>query len=230
MREIGRILINDYLHALNAHRRNFQYPKPPDHYLEYVIEGKAPVVLIPGLAEKWGFLKEIADDISMSGHPVFTIPELGYHTQNIPSSAKTVSEQIKKNKLQNVILITHSKGGLVGKHLLVYENEEDRIKGLIAIATPFSGSNPAKFIPHPSFKEVIPKSTVIEDLMAHDEVNDRIVSIYPMYDNHLLNKGGSILEGANNIELKVYGHHTILVSKELLESVNRSIEFLTSKE
>lgn len=115
----------------------------------------------------------------------------------------------------------------LGKYLLVHYNDDQRIKGLIAIATPFSGSNLGKPISHRAYQELTPKSSVVLALQKDRSVNHRIVSLYPVFDNHVWAKEGSFLDGAENQELKVHGHHRILASKVLLESVNLAVKKLS---
>ena len=59
------------------------YHTPPKHYLEYTEEGKVPVILIPGVLCKWSFLKHLGDKMSLAGHPVYIVPELGYNLFNM---------------------------------------------------------------------------------------------------------------------------------------------------
>jgi pimeloyl-ACP methyl ester carboxylesterase len=223
MRELGHWIV-DYLHLFRGQSRAFLHREQPKHYLKYVIEGKSPVILLPGILEKWGFLKDLGDAISQRGHPVFIVPGLGYHLSDITTSAKVVRELIDENDLQNVVLIGHSKGGLVGKDILVHENFDNRVVGIVAVATPFSGSRIARLVPHKSFKELSPESHLIQDLNFHTDVNHQIISVFPVFDNHVWSEEGSRLEGAKNIQVEAYGHHKVLFTKQLLEQVIQSVE------
>ena len=64
------------------------------------------------------------------------------------------------------LLSPTAKGGLIGKHILAFNNLDGKIKKLIAIATPFGGSHAAKLIPHKPAKELHPKSEIIKTLQA----------------------------------------------------------------
>jgi len=223
---------------------------PPKHYLGYTIDGKVPVVLIPGILGKWGFMKSLGDKISRRGHPVYIVPELGYNIYNIPTSAKTlrslivhiipkrghvppkisrgaeaVRKLIEEEDLSGVVLVAHSKGGLIGKYLLAHHNIDNRVLGMVAIASPFSGSAMAKLIPHDSFKELRADSEIIQDLERHRKANERIISIIPEYDNHVWAERGSFLESAaENIEVPIHGHHKVLFDKKVLSLVLSAIE------
>jgi predicted alpha/beta hydrolase family esterase len=216
--------IRDYLYAIHRHNYSFIFRKPPKHYLGYVKENKAPVILIPGLYEKWHFIKAIADPLSLQGHPIYVLEHLGYNTKEIGHVAKLIRELIDEKKLRDVVIVAHSKGGLIGKHLLAFDNQDGKIKKLIAIATPFSGSHIVKFIHHKSAKELHPDSEIIKKLTNEKRIDHKIVSIFGTFDNHIWPESSSYLEGAKNIQVKAYGHHKILSNREVKNIILAEVE------
>ena len=175
--------VRDYLYLIKGY--SFLFYKPPKHYLGFVLEKKPPVILIPGVNIKWQFLKAIADLISLNGNPVYAVEHLGYNTKAIDHSAKVIRELIDEKNLHDVIIVAHSKGGLIAKHLLAYDNKDGRIVKVIAIATPFQGSHLVKFIRSKTLKELHPESEIIKKLHSQADVNHKIVSIFGEYDNHV---------------------------------------------
>lgn len=127
--------IKDYVHALGKHKDSFLYRNPPEHYLSYVKKNLPAIIIVPGVLEKWHFLKSIADPLSIKGYAIYVLQNLGYNTQSIKSSARLVSKLIFQKKLKNVVIIAHSKGGLIGKQVLL-DDKNKKVKKLIAIATP----------------------------------------------------------------------------------------------
>jgi len=214
--------VHDYFYLAKGY--TFMFHKPPKHYLSYVLENKSPVILIPGLYSKWQFLKAIADPISLKGHPVYVVGRLGYNTKAIDRSAKLIRELIDEKNLRNVIIIAHSKGGLIAKHLLAYDNQDGRVTKVIAIATPFLGSHAVRFLPGKAFKELHPEGEIIKKLHSQSEVNHKIVSIFGEFDNHIWPTGNCRLEGAKNIQVNVYGHHKILFNKHVRDIILEEIE------
>lgn len=227
--------------------------EPPAHYLEYQVAGRLPVILIPGILGKWGYMKRLGDKISLRGHSTYIVPGLGYNIYSIPSSAKIlrslivhiipklghiiphlekgalkVRKLIEKEKLEGAILVTHSKGGLIGKYLLAHHNADGRVIGVVAISTPFSGSALAHLIPHHSYKELRIDSKIVADLEKHTAVNQKIISIFPEYDPHIWAKQGSYLKGAKNLKIPVGGHNTLLANKKIIRAVLKSIDEITA--
>lgn len=215
---------HDYLYLIHKQANSFIFKNPPKHYLGHIVEGKNPIILIPGVFEKWNFLKFIVNPLSLKGHPIFVLEHLGYNTREISHSAKLVRELIDEKNLKDIIIISHSKGGLIGKYLLAFLNGDRRIKKVITIATPFGGSSIVKITPHRIFRELSPESEIIKNLMAEKSVNHKIVSIYGIFDNHVWPTLSCNLEGAKNIQVGVYGHHKILFSKKVREIVISEVE------
>ncbi len=208
--------VRDYLYLFRGQSYSFIFRKPPRHYLGHVKEGFSPVILIPGVFEKWQFLKAIADPISLLGHPVYVLEHLGYNTGEIFKAAKLVRELIDEEKLKNVVIIAHSKGGLIGKYVLAFYDEDKKVKKLISIATPYKGSTLAKISSARVFRELLPgNAETIQKLHNEKDVNRHIVSIYGIFDNHVWPQGGCHLEGAKNIQVNTHGHHHILFDKRV---------------
>jgi triacylglycerol lipase len=97
--------VHDYLHMLHKQSNAFLMRKPPEHYLGCIKEGKAPIILIPGVYEKWHFLKAFADSLSLAGHPIYLLEHLGYNTKAIHHSAKLIEELINEKDLQGIIVL-----------------------------------------------------------------------------------------------------------------------------
>ncbi len=223
MRKIFYWII-DYYYLLLGKLLMYFYKAPPKQYLGYVVKGKNPVILIPGNSNKWGFLKKLGDTVSDLGHAVYIPHKLGSNLFDIPTSAKIVREIIDNNNLKKVILIGHSKGGLVGKYILIHKNQDNKVNRLIAIGAPFSGSDIVTHLPFRSFQELSPKSKIIQEMNSNFKVNSKIVSIMPEFDNHVWSDKGSYLEGALNIKLPIKGHHKIVFDKMSISKIAGQIE------
>lgn len=213
----------DYLYMLHGHSQAF-YVKEPAHYLGYVRAGKFPIILIPGIFSKWHFLKFFADPISHRGHPVYVVRALGSNIGEISHSAKIIRKLIDEKNLHDVIIIAHSKGGLIGKYLLGFLNRDNRIKKVIAIATPFGGSYMVKYFKLKALAELHPQSRAILELKAQREVNRHIVSVFGVFDNHVWPEASCRVEGAKNIEVNTHGHHKILFDKKVRDIVLEEVE------
>ena len=219
--------LRDYAYATKFYAQTLTNQNPPQHYLDYIDNTKVPVLLIPGVNTKWHFLKRIADDISQVGHPVHIIKDLGHNRQAISPSADIVRAYIDEHDLHSVIILAHSKGGLIGKQLLLQHNHDKRIVKVIAIASPFAGSSLAKVMPDRAMRELSSASTIVQDQHANTDVNQDIISIYGMYDNHVWPVASAILAGAENIQVNTNGHHQILSSDQTKDIVLQKVAEIT---
>ncbi|WP_166873192.1 triacylglycerol lipase [Salinibacterium sp. ZJ450] len=181
----------------------------------------APVLLIPGVWETWQFLRPVAERLNEAGHPIHVVDDLGYNRGGVREMAAITERYLQRHDLQGVIIVAHSKGGLIGKHVMLGASG-DRIRRMIAIATPFAGSVYANYLPVRTLRAFRPSDKTILLLGEGIAANKRIVSIYPKFDPHI--PAGSFLAGARNIELPVAGHFRILSDPRLLRAVLTNLE------
>lgn len=218
----------DLLFAANGAAKMYIYRKPPAHYLGFVKDGKYPVIVIPGYMGRWAFMKSIADPISHLGHPVYVLPHLGNNMKDIPTSAKIVYDLINENNLKKVIIVAHSKGGLIGKYLMVHFDKDQKVSGMVTIGTPHMGSNLASYFKFIKSNEFHPSHQMIKELTGYPEVNKRIITISASFDNLVWHEKKAALDGAlDNLHVAVAGHHKLIFDKEVREKVISSIERLS---
>lgn len=191
----------------------------PSRYLQ---GDKRHVVILPGVYETWRPLRAIANELNRRGHPVHLVHSLGFNRDPIPASSKLVALDIATLGLTGVALVAHSKGGLIGKHLLTYQNTDERVDRLVAVATPFGGSKLARYTMGSTLRAFLPSDPVIRALAGETTVNGRITSIYPRFDPNI--PEGSSLEGAKNVEIPILGHFRILTSKAAIKAVAEAVE------
>jgi pimeloyl-ACP methyl ester carboxylesterase len=175
------------------------------------------VVLVPGVYESWRFLQPLTDAVRAAGHAVHVVDDLGFNSGQIPEMAAAVRRYADSRDLPRVALLGHSKGGLIGKHLLVHANADSRFDRLVAVNTPFCGSTRARWIPLPAVQVFRPDAPLVQELEAHTAVNAAITSIYSAVDPNI--PGGSRLEGARNVEVDTVGHFRALSDPRVRNAV-----------
>ena len=181
----------------------------------------APVLLLPGVYETWQFLRPVADRLNALGHPIHTLPELGYNRLTIAASAELAQRYLDERNLTGVIIVAHSKGGLIAKHMMVTDDRAGRIDRLIAINSPFGGSTLANWAPVRTLRAFSPRDETVMTLAANRAANTRITSIYSRLDP--LIPGGSELDGAQNVCLPMVGHFRPLSSPALFAAIEGAI-------
>jgi hypothetical protein len=207
----------DYGYAACWQARAVLRPGSEQALLDGADPRAAPVLLIPGIWETWRFLLPVAEQLHRAGHPVHAVSGIGYNRGTVAQMSAVVSGHLAEADLHGVILLAHSKGGLIGKHVMSASPESARVARMIAVNTPFSGSVYARFAPIRSLRIFSPRDAGLLKLAANLEVNQRIASIYSVFDPHI--PGGSHLEGATNIRLGTMGHFRILGDQRLFRAV-----------
>lgn len=175
-----------------------------------------PVVILPGVYETWKFLQPLVAALHENGHPLHVVELLRRNRHPVTQMAEKVTAYLEQHDLRGVVLVAHSKGGLVGKQVMVGP-ASDRIRSMVAVATPFGGSRYARMLPARSLRLFSPRDATILALGGQSSVNSRIVSIYGTFDPHIPER--SELAGGRNIMLPTGGHFRILAHPRVLAEV-----------
>ena len=176
-----------------------------------------PVVVIPGVWEPWGFLGPLIDAVHEAGHPVHVIPALGRNSRPVPDAARTVAGFLEERDLRDVVLVAHSKGGLIGKYVMSEFDPDDRITAMVAICTPFAGSDYARYMAPRTLRAFSPSDPTTLMLQANLDTNARITTIAGVFDPHIPTIVG--LEGATNITIEDGGHFRLLDRPDVIDIV-----------
>lgn len=163
-----------------------------------------PVLLLPGIYETWPVMRGTARALHDAGHPVHTVPALGLNVRSLAESAQLARARIEGIDAPALVLVAHSKGGLVGKLLLADPHVRDRLAGLVAVNTPFAGSSYARWFPAAPVRALSPHDPHLRALGRDVTAHARVWSVYARFDPHV--PGGSELPGAVNVPLPVDGH------------------------
>jgi pimeloyl-ACP methyl ester carboxylesterase len=187
------------------------------------------VVLLPGVYEHWSFLRPLGDALNAQGHRVAIVHGLRLNRRPIVETSDRLARALARVRVQPAgrIIVAHSKGGLVGKHLLLRDEAKALgLIGLVAICTPFAGARRARLFTDPSIRALLPGDETIVMLGNAASVNARIVSVFGTFDAHV--PDGSALDGATNVRVPVAGHFRVLGAPETLLAVRDGIAMLRS--
>lgn len=209
----------DYVYALRGQWRALTRRSGPDSLEEG--EG-TPIVLLPGIYETWRFLEPLARSLHDRGHPIHVVTELGDNRRPIAEQASRVAAVLVARGLDDVVLVAHSKGGLIGKHVMAFHPAGSRVRAMVAVATPFGGSRYSRLMPTSSLRAFASGDATMRALAAAADANSRIVSVYGPFDPHI--PEGSELAGARNVRLTGGGHFRVLADPRVIAEVVRVAE------
>lgn len=221
-----RVRARDYAYALQAQVQGLL----PDDAAARRLEvppgggpGRVPVVLLPGIYEPWQVMAPLAWALHDAGHPVHVLRTLGRQGAPVGALADAVRAELDERGLTDVWLVAHSKGGLVGKSLLVDDAADAlatgaprRYRGLVAVATPWSGSVLAPLVPLHAVRELGPRAAGLLALAAQTEADADIVAVRPRWDQLVRGASWSVAPaGAREVVLDSDGHFGVMRDPEL---------------
>ena len=208
--------VADYAYALTWQLRAFVSRTDP---AEFATGDRAPLVVLPGIYETWRFMQPLITELHGRGHPVHVIAALGRNRWPVPRGARHVADYLRAHDLDDVVLVAHSKGGLIGKQVMTDAAVASRIHAMVAVASPFGGSVYGSLMLLPALRAFSPRAPVIRALALDRAPNERIVSVYGAFDPHI--PGGSELDGARNVRLETGGHFRVLAHPRVVAEVER---------
>jgi len=204
----------DYVYAAVAQIRAITGRGAPD---DLARGSGVPILILPGIYETWRFVEPLARALHDRGHPVHVVTELGGNLRPVAESAERVGRLLEARALEDVVVVAHSKGGLIGKHLMAFHPAGARVRAMVAVATPFGGSRYSRLMPTPSLRAFRSGDATMRALAASAAVNARIVSVYGLFDPHI--PEGSELAGAKNVRLSTGGHFRVLADPRVIAEV-----------
>lgn len=197
--------VADYAYAAWRQIRAFTTRPDPRGFLS---GDGAPILIIPGVYEPWRFLLPLIRDLHGRGHPVHVVDPLRNNRVPVTAGARIVEEYLARQGLERVTVVAHSKGGLIGKHIMTFGSGAHRIRAMVAVAAPFGGSRYARFLLSPTLRSFSPHDATLQRLACDARANARIVSVFARFDPHI--PEGSELAGARNVRVETGGHFRIL--------------------
>jgi hypothetical protein len=117
----------DYLYAARRQAAILQLPwaigrhRPTPERWEQGSDDLPEVVLLPGVYEHWTFMRPLGDALNKAGHRVSVVHGLGINRRDVAETAERLGRTLAETPAPAAgrVLVAHSKGGLIGKHLLV---------------------------------------------------------------------------------------------------------------
>jgi hypothetical protein len=211
--------IRDYAYAAGWQVRGAVSRTPADAFHS---GDRTPVVVIPGVYENWQFMLPLITALHRAGHPVHVVTLLQRNRLDVPVAARLVADHIAAARLTDAVIVAHSKGGLIGKYIMLALDPDGLIDRMIAVCTPFSGSRYARYLLIPSLRVFSPRNALTVQMAREEAINHRITSIYGVYDPHI--PEGSILPGATNIRLQATGHFRILGDEQTARTILEQLQ------
>lgn len=215
-------LIREYFLIIKLKLRTYRIKQPPE---QWTYGQKGNVLLIHGWNETWSYLLEVGNFINWLGYRVHICDNIDRNRGHIYVNAQKVNDLILEKGLNNLILVSHSKGGLVAKALIDKMPAGEMVTKSISIAAPYNGSYWG-YLGVGWLSNLVPGS---EFIVSFNEIkeNGKTISVRSKIDNSVIPFDSPILPNATNIQLPVIGHTSILQSEDLMNCLSKILKELS---
>jgi triacylglycerol esterase/lipase EstA (alpha/beta hydrolase family) len=201
--------------------RPFGWPQPK---LPKVEAGeRPPVILLHGLFQNRSCLFWLQYRLHAAGYKQIVsinTPPWRDMEASTESLAKKVDELRINLKIDKVILVGHSMGGMIARNYVQNRGGSAYVHGMVTLGSPHHGSKLAPFALSSMGKTLLPGSVFLKDFNSVVWPEEtQAVSIYTRYDNIVLPAESGKMNGAQQIELDGMGHTSLLFHPRSLQAV-----------
>ncbi|MCK4507152.1 MAG: alpha/beta fold hydrolase [Desulfuromonadales bacterium] len=201
--------------------RPFGWPQPK--LLAAEPGARPPVILLHGLFQNRSCLFWLQYRLRAAGYQqIISIntPPWRDMEASTESLAKKVDELRIKLKVDKVILVGHSMGGMIARNYVQNRGGAAYVHGMVTLGSPHHGSKLAPFALSSMGKSLLPGSAFLKQFNSTDWPKEtQAVSIYTRYDNIVLPAESGKMDGAQQIELDGMGHTSLLFHPRSLQAV-----------
>lgn len=193
---------------------------------------RPPVILLHGLFQNRGCLFWLQFRLRSAGYlqtmSISTPPWRDIETLT-EILAKKVDELRIRLKVDKVVLVGHSMGGMIARNYIQNRGGAANVYGVVTLGSPHHGSKLAPFAISPMGKTLLPgcEFLVKFNSMPWPE-QARAISIYTRYDNIVLPAESAKMTGAQVVELDGMGHTSLLFHPRSLQAVIEAVNQITT--
>jgi triacylglycerol esterase/lipase EstA (alpha/beta hydrolase family) len=184
---------------------------------------RPPVILLHGLFQNRSCLFWLQYRLRAAGYQQITsinTPPWRDMEASTEILARKVDELRINLKVDKVILVGHSMGGMIARNYVQNRGGAAYVQGMVTLGSPHHGSKLAPFALSSMGKTLLPGSEFLNQFnsVAWPE-ETQAVSIYTRYDNIVLPAESGKMDGAQQIELDGMGHTSLLFHPRSLQTV-----------
>jgi len=186
-----------------------------------------PVILLHGLFQNRSCLFWIQSRLRASGYQhiisINTPPwrDLESLTEVL---AKKVDELRIRLKIDKVIMIGHSMGGIIARNYIQNRGGAANVAQLVTLGSPHHGSKLAPFAISPMGKTLLPGSDFLQKINSVPWPESiPAISIYTCHDNMVQPVTSSRMNGAETVELDGMGHTALLFHPRAIQAISDAL-------
>ncbi|MFY9331956.1 MAG: alpha/beta fold hydrolase [Candidatus Nanopelagicales bacterium] len=200
-----------------------------------VIAAGTPIVLMHGLVDNRSIFATMRRSLSRKGFGSTYALNYSPLTDDIRAVAVRLDELVDEVREETghdqVHIIGHSMGGLIGRYLVQRLGGGEKVHTLVTMGTPHSGTAPARFVPHPVVQQMRPDSDLIEELaLPAPGCSTRIVAFWSDLDQFMIPKQNARVDHqdlhARNVFIPGAGHMSLPVDRRVIHDISTTLAHL----
>jgi pimeloyl-ACP methyl ester carboxylesterase len=189
---------------------------------------RLPVLLVHGYVSNRGVWWVFRRALEARGETVWAVtlePVYGAIDSLVEPLAARIDELLAATGAQQIVLVTHSMGGLVARAYL-RDHGGAKIAGLVTLGGPHHGSVHAYLGAGANARQMEPGSPWLEALARSEAPGFAVpfTSIFSHHDNFVAPQTSSVHPAARNLPLAGIGHVSLAFSGEALELVAAELD------
>jgi len=196
---------------------------PDKRPADQVDNGGSVVILLHGLFQNRSCLLWLAYRLRRSGfRDVYSINTPPWRDLETLTEilVRKVDELRLTHKVEQVDLVGHSMGGMIGRNYVQHRGGGSKVRRLVTLGTPHQGSKLAPFALSKMGHSLQPGSTFLQKFNQGSWPEaTQVTTIYSRHDNIVLPIDSARIEGIPAIELDGMGHTALLFHPRALQAV-----------
>jgi hypothetical protein len=186
------------------------------------------VVVLHGLFATAGALRPLRNRIEQATHfktASFSY-EPGCNLTTVVARLRTLLRRLPPSC--SIHLVGHSMGGLAARYYVQVGEGDGRVHQTISLASPFHGSNIARYVPRRFCPDLEPGSAALRELLRHHPRADHVphTSIASTHDQLVWPWHNAIYPHGTPIVVHARGHNTLLFDPCIASHVTRTLQGL----
>lgn len=223
-------------HATGLHAPGLHAPDPPAPGLHatHPAATRPPVLLLHGFTDNRSVFVLLRRALGADGLRHVEAYNYSPFTRDLRVTARhlarRVEELCERTGQERVDLVGHSLGGLVGRYYVQRLGGDARIRTLVTLGTPHSGTRVAPFLnAHPLVRQMRPGSEVLAELAAPAPgCATRCVAFWSEFDAVMSPVGTARIEHPDlrveNVQVTGIGHLALAAHPTVIAAVRRALD------
>lgn len=194
-----------------------------------------PILLVHGMVDNRSIFTVLRRALHRRGFGRIQAVNYSVFTGDVPRAAAALGRQVEElcaeTGYEQVHLIGHSLGGIIGRWYVQRLGGDDRVHTLVTLGSPHEGTAAARLLPLPVTRQLRPDSAVMRALrQPAPGCRTRFLAFWSDLDQFMVPRGVARLEhpdlAARNVPLRGVGHLSLPIDRRVVHEIVTTLAHL----